>query len=69
MPSEEPDPAKYLVGGCCPPDEMPDYRCIKCSTEFDKKSNESRNRFITDTPKDFISFNEVHQSSQSADNL
>jgi len=49
MPSEEPDPAKYIVGGCCPPDEMPDYKCIKCSIEFYKKSSESRNRFVMDS--------------------
>lgn len=48
MPSEEPDPAKYVIGGCCPSDEPPDYRCIKCATDFYKGSDKFHNRFISD---------------------
>lgn len=28
MPSEEPDPAKYVVGGCLVSEDMPDYKCV-----------------------------------------
>ena len=30
MPSEEPDPAIYTIGGCCISDEMPKYECVEC---------------------------------------
>lgn len=33
MPVAEPDPRKYLVGGCCMELESADFRCIKCSWE------------------------------------
>jgi len=49
MPSEEPDPAKYVIGGCLIEHDMPDYKCIKCSTYFYKDSNKSHNRFIMDS--------------------
>ena len=49
MPSEEPDPAKYVIGGCLIDDDMPDYKCIKCSTVFYKGSKKSHNRFIMDS--------------------
>lgn len=48
MPSEEPDPSKYVVGGCLISDEMPDYRCLKCATDFYKNSNKYQNRFVSD---------------------
>lgn len=38
LPSEEPDPAKFVVGGCCFSDDMPDYKCINCEIEFNKGS-------------------------------
>jgi len=49
MPSEEPDPAKFVIGGCLISAEMPDYKCLKCSTEFFTDKNEWRNRFIWDS--------------------
>ena len=48
MPSEEPDPGKYVTGGCLVSDDMPDYKCITCSTDFYKDSEEYHNRFISD---------------------
>jgi hypothetical protein len=33
MPSEEPDPMKYLIGGCCMESDSPDFRCLKCGWE------------------------------------
>jgi hypothetical protein len=30
MPSEEPDPAIYTIGGCCISDDMPKYECVEC---------------------------------------
>ena len=30
MPSEEPDPATYTIGGCVIFDDMPKYECIDC---------------------------------------
>lgn len=47
MPSEEPDPAKYVIGGCCPSDEMPDYKCLKCSTDFYSDSKKNHHRFMS----------------------
>ena len=38
MPSEEPDPTKFVTGGCCFSDDMPDYKCITCQTDFYKGS-------------------------------
>jgi hypothetical protein len=35
-PSEEPDPAKYVIGGCLVSEDMPDYKCITCSADFYK---------------------------------
>jgi len=32
MPSEEPDPAKFVIGGCLVSDDMPDYKCITFRT-------------------------------------
>jgi hypothetical protein len=48
MPSEEPDPGKYVTGGCLVSDDMPDYKCITCSTDFYKDSEKYHNRFISD---------------------
>jgi hypothetical protein len=48
MPSEEPDPNKYVVGGCLISDDMPDYRCIKCATDFYKDGHIYHNRFVSD---------------------
>lgn len=30
MPNVEPDPDKYVTGGCCIPDDPADYTCIRC---------------------------------------
>jgi hypothetical protein len=49
MPSAEPDPAKYVIGGCLIDDDMPDYKCIKCATDFYKGNGKSRNRFIMES--------------------
>jgi len=48
MPSEEPDTTKYVLGGCCISDDMPDYKCIKCFTNFYIDSEKYHNRFISD---------------------
>jgi DNA-directed RNA polymerase subunit RPC12/RpoP len=45
---EQPDPAKFVCGGCCFSEEMPDYKCITCSTDFYKNSEKYHNRFISD---------------------
>jgi len=49
MPAEEPDQSKYYLGGCLFSEDLPDYKCLKCSTEFFKNKNEWRNRFIWDS--------------------
>ena len=38
LPSEEPDPSKFVIGGCCFSDDMPDYQCTTCQTDFYKGS-------------------------------
>jgi hypothetical protein len=48
MPSEEPDPSRYVLGGCTFSEDAPDYRCIKCATDFYKDSKKFHNRFISD---------------------
>ena len=48
MPSEEPDPKKFVIGGCLVFEDMPDYKCITCSTDFYKNSDKYHNRFISD---------------------
>lgn len=48
MPSQEPDPKKYVVGGCVISDDMPDYRCLNCSTDFYKDGHIYQNRFVSD---------------------
>ena len=47
MPDREPDPSKYIVGGCSISEDMPDYRCINCATDFYKSRDEYQNRFIS----------------------
>lgn len=47
-PIEEPDPTKYIVGGCSISEDAPDYRCILCATDFYKNSQKFTNRFIWD---------------------
>ena len=39
---EEPDRAKFVVGGCCISEEMPDYKCLKCEVDFFKNSADYR---------------------------
>ncbi len=48
MPSEEPDPKKYVVGGCLVSEDMPDYKCVTCSTDFYKGSDKYNNCFVSD---------------------
>ena len=48
MPSEEPDTTQYVLGGCCISDDMPDYKCIYCATDFYKDSDKYHNKFISD---------------------
>ena len=48
MPSEEPDPNKYVLGGCIISDDMPDYRCLNCATDFYKNNQIYSNRFVSD---------------------
>jgi rubredoxin len=48
MPSEEPDPAIYTVGGCCISDEMPDFECIVCGWKgFKRKKKVTNSIFLT----------------------
>lgn len=49
MPAGKPDPSKYYVGGCLVSPDVPDYKCLRCSTEFYKRKNEWRNRFVWDS--------------------
>jgi hypothetical protein len=46
MPSEEPDPSKYVAGGCIVPGNKPDFHCLRCTTDFYRNKNEWRSRFI-----------------------
>ena len=48
MPDGEPDETKYVLGGCLISDDMPDYKCINCSTFFYRGNNNFHNRFIDD---------------------
>jgi hypothetical protein len=48
LPESEPDESKYILGGCLIFENMPDYKCLKCSTDFYKDSDEYHNRFISD---------------------
>ena len=42
LPSSEPDPARYILGGCLIEPNQPSYRCINCGWERIK------NRFVYD---------------------
>ena len=48
MPSEEPDVSRYVLGGCCISDDVPDYRCLNCATDLYRDSDKFHNRFISD---------------------
>jgi hypothetical protein len=48
MPAEEPDPAKFAIGGCLGMEDGPDYICTLCSTEFYKNSAKHQSRFLSD---------------------
>jgi DNA-directed RNA polymerase subunit RPC12/RpoP len=48
LPIGEQDPKKYVIGGCLIFDDMPDYKCLSCSTDFYKNSEKHHNRFISD---------------------
>ena len=48
LPMEQPDPTKFVSGGCCFSEDMPDYKCVTCSTDFYKNSDKYQNRFISD---------------------
>jgi len=48
LPEAEPDESKYILGGCLISEDMPDYKCLNCSTAFYKDSDEYQNRFIDD---------------------
>jgi rubredoxin len=48
MPSEEPDPAIYTIGGCCISDEMPKFECINCGWKgFKRKKKVTNSIFLT----------------------
>ena len=49
LPMDQPDAGKYVVGGCCISEDMPDYKCIKCFTDFYRDSDKFHNRFISDS--------------------
>jgi hypothetical protein len=34
MPAAEPDPSKYIVGGCCMEADSPDFKCLNCDWEY-----------------------------------
>ena len=57
MSSEEPDASKYVLGGCSISDEMPDYRCINCATDFYKDTAKFHSRFISDEMPDYRCIN------------
>jgi len=44
MPSEEPDPAIYVTGGCCVEEDMPEMECIKCGWRGSKVDVEKATR-------------------------
>ena len=44
MPSEEPDPAIYVIGGCCIEEDMPEMECIKCGWQGSKVEVEKATR-------------------------
>ena len=48
FPMEQPDPAKYIIGGCCISENMPDFKCVICFTDFYKDKDAYHNRFIDD---------------------
>jgi hypothetical protein len=48
LPIEEPDESKYIFGGCLVFEDMPDYKCLKCSTDFYQSRIKYHNRFIDD---------------------
>jgi len=48
LPMEQPDVDKYVAGGCCLSEDMPDFRCIKCGTDFYKDKDTYYNKFISD---------------------
>jgi len=45
LPAEEPDSNKYVLGGCDFSDNMPDYRCVVCATDFYRNSDSFQNNF------------------------
>jgi tRNA(Ile2) C34 agmatinyltransferase TiaS len=47
MPNEESDSSKYVPGGCIFTEGRPDYRCIKCATDFYEDKDLFHNRFIS----------------------
>ena len=44
MPSEEPDPAIYVTGGCCVEESAPEMECIKCGWQGSKVEVEKATR-------------------------
>ena len=63
MPSEEPDPAEYLIGGCLVSEDMPDYRCITCSTNFYRGSR-NHHPFVSDGSEGEVSDGEEYFDEQ-----
>lgn len=49
LPMDQPDAGKYVLGGCCISEDMPNYKCIKCFTDFYIDSDKFHNRFISDS--------------------
>ena len=47
MPTEAPDPAKFVIGGRVVFEDMPDYKCLTCSTDFYEKFAKYHNRFVS----------------------
>ena len=47
-PMGEPDPSKYVIGGCVVSEDPPDYRCLTCGLEFQKKFREKLSTNVMD---------------------
>ena len=56
MPSEEPDPSEFAVGGCCIEENMPEMKCIKCGWQGSLLEAEkaARNRRFIWTDEDAL---------------
>lgn len=60
MPSEEPDPDEFVIGGCCIEEDMPEMKCIKCGWQGSlieaEKATRNRRFIWTDDDAPGINF-------------